>query len=192
MPYENRPEQYEDEIDLRELWRTIVSQKLFIILFTSVVTIAAGVYAYTKNPTPIYSGDMMIEIGVVKSDNIGLAYLDNVHNLKNILEKKYDVTVAVPKSTNNLLVISSSSENKELIEKNILTSVDFIISRHQTKAKLYDKYIMTKQIGEIDINDSPINTPKKKLIVVVAFVTGLILAIFLVFFLQFMRDESDS
>ncbi len=51
---------------------------------------------------------------------------------------------------------------------------------------------MTKQIGKIKIDDSPINTPKKKLIVVVAFITGLILSIFLVFFLDFISKMKED
>jgi capsular polysaccharide biosynthesis protein len=39
---------YEDEIDLKELWQTIVSQKLFIAIFTIVVTFLAVIYALSK------------------------------------------------------------------------------------------------------------------------------------------------
>jgi uncharacterized protein involved in exopolysaccharide biosynthesis len=49
---------------------------------------------------------------------------------------------------------------------------------------------MTKQIGGgVSILDTPINQPKKKLIVAVAFVTGFILSIFLVFFLKFIKKD---
>ena len=46
----------------------------------------------------------------------------------------------------------------------------------------------TKLVGEYIINDFPIK-PKKSLIIVVAFVTGFILSIFLVFFLHFVRKN---
>ena len=52
----------------------------------------------------------------------------------------------------------------------------------------------TKLLGKIILNDYAIK-PKKKLIVVVAFVTGLILSIFLVFFMEFIkgfREEEKS
>ena len=42
----------EDEIDLRELFKTIWARRFFVIAFTLVVTVLAAVYAYTK--TPIY------------------------------------------------------------------------------------------------------------------------------------------
>ena len=48
-------------------------------------------------------------------------------------------------------------------------------------------------IGKIEVLDSPIK-PKKKLIVIVAFITGLMLSVFLAFFLEFLRGikEEDS
>ena len=48
-------------------------------------------------------------------------------------------------------------------------------------------YKNTEIVGDIITNDYPAK-PKKKLIVVVAFVTGFILSIFLVFFMQFVRS----
>jgi LPS O-antigen subunit length determinant protein (WzzB/FepE family) len=52
-------------------------------------------------------------------------------------------------------------------------------------------YKNSEVVGTIMINDHPVK-PKKKLIVIVAFVTGFILSIFLVFFLEFIRDEKEE
>lgn len=46
-------------------------------------------------------------------------------------------------------------------------------------------------VGDYIIHDYPIK-PKKKLIVIVAFITGFILSIFLVFFLQFMQNFKEE
>jgi len=46
----------------------------------------------------------------------------------------------------------------------------------------------TKIVGKIEVLDKPIK-PKKTLIVVVAFITGLMLSIFLVFFLEFIQGS---
>ncbi len=49
-------------------------------------------------------------------------------------------------------------------------------------------------IGKIEVLDSPIK-PKKKLIIIVAFITGLMLSVFLAFFLEFlggMRNEEKD
>ena len=47
---------------------------------------------------------------------------------------------------------------------------------------------MTKQIGDIKISEEAINKPKTSLILTVAFITGFILSIFLVFFIQFIQS----
>ena len=49
----------EDEIDLRELFKTIWKNKKFIIIFTTIVTIFAIIYALVK--TPIYEAKVIIE-----------------------------------------------------------------------------------------------------------------------------------
>jgi hypothetical protein len=139
---------------------------------------------------------MMIEIGEVKSNNPNQIYFDNAYALKNILEKQYNVKVTLPKkansttSNNNLITIIIEDSNKENIKNSLITIFKYIIKRHKSKVKLYDNYIMTKQVGNIKINDNPINTPRKKLIVIVTFVTSLILSIFIVFFIDFIRNNT--
>lgn len=49
----------EDEIDLRELFKTIWARRFFVITFTLVVTVLAAVYAYTK--TPIYEAKLWLK-----------------------------------------------------------------------------------------------------------------------------------
>jgi len=49
---ENSERRYieEDEIDLRELFQTLWDKKLFIVVFTTLVTALAVVYALMKTP----------------------------------------------------------------------------------------------------------------------------------------------
>ena len=49
-------------------------------------------------------------------------------------------------------------------------------------------YKNTEIVGSVMTNDYPVK-PKKSLIVTVAFVTGFIMSIFFVFFLEFIRNE---
>lgn len=186
----DRRQHDEDEIDIRELFYTLWKKRVFILVVTSIVTTLAMVYTFFKNQIPIYSGNVMVEVGV----GVGVGkyksqlYLDNTNNLKWIVEKNFNVSVNIPKKTDNILLISSSSVNKREIVNTLKSAVSFIMNKHTEKLKLYDKYIMTKQVGEVKLDNIPINKPKKKLIVVVAFITGLILSIFLVFFLEFVKS----
>ncbi|MCK9454065.1 Wzz/FepE/Etk N-terminal domain-containing protein [Sulfurimonas sp.] len=181
-----------DEIDLRELFKTLIKHKTKIILITLVVTLVATVYALMKNPTPIYQGKVLVEIGEIQSENFGTSYFDNPNNLSAVISTQFkNLSASTPRSTNKLLELATSNSNKDLIKRDLNKAVSFILDRHKEKANFYSNYIMTKQIGDINIDDSPINAPKKKLIIAVAFITGLILSIFLVFFLEFLRNEKE-
>ena len=39
----------EDEIDLRELWKTLLKRKKLILFITAFITITATIYVYFKN-----------------------------------------------------------------------------------------------------------------------------------------------
>lgn len=60
--------------------------------------------------------------------------------------------------------------------------------RHQKLSNFYDIAVKTEQIGDIKISEEAINEPKTALIVTVAFITGFILSIFLVFSIQFIQS----
>ncbi len=51
----------EDEIDLRELFNTILRYKIFIAVFTVVITLFAVVYVFFKQP--IYEVKSNVQIG---------------------------------------------------------------------------------------------------------------------------------
>ena len=178
----------EDEIDLRELFKTIWEKKIFILLFTSIVTIISIIYVSFKNPIPVYQGKTYLEIGQIQSQTFGTNYLDSSVNLSEILKLELNVSTNIPKGTQNLLEISSSNQNKEEIKNSLEKALEFVINRHKEKAKFYENVIMTKQIGDVQIDSNPINKPKKSLIVAVSFVTGFILSIFIVFFMQFINS----
>lgn len=74
---------HEDEIDLRELLRTIIRYKKFIVVITVCVTLFAVVYSFLK--TPIYEVKVLLEIGDYKADNNNnnnRILLDNVTQLE--------------------------------------------------------------------------------------------------------------
>lgn len=178
----------EDEIDLKELFKIIWNKRVFILVFTAVITLLAVVYVYFKNPIPIFQGKTYVEIGQIQSQNFGEESLDKSLDLSEILKLELNVSATIPKGTKDLLEISFSDKDKEVIKTNLEKSIEFIIKRHNIKAKYYENVIMTKQIGDIEIGAEPINKPKKSLIVIVSFVTGFIMSIFLVFFMQFINN----
>lgn len=185
---QNKEQIIEDEINLKELFKTIWERKVFILLFTVIVTIISIVYVYFKNPIPIYQGKTYVEIGQIQSQTFGQSTLDSAGDLAGILSLKFRVNVNILKGTTKILEISTTNEDKDLIKQNLEESIEFIINKHKEKMKFYENVIMTKQIENIQIDSNPINKPKKSFIVTVSFVTGFILSIFIVFFMQFINS----
>lgn len=183
----------EDEIDLRELFRTLIKHKIKIVLITLAITLAAVVYTIINNPTPIYQGKVLVEIGEIQNENVGSSHFDNPNNLAVIVSNQFkNISASTPKGTTILIELTSLNSNKDLIQSSLNSAISFILDRHKEKANFHTKHTMTKQIGEITIGNTPINMPKKTLIVAVAFVTGLILSIFFVFLLEFIRAEKEQ
>ena len=178
----------EDEIDLRELFKTIWDKRFFIIIFTFIITLISFIYVLLKNPTPVYEGILSVQIGEIQSENFGNKIIETPQNLSYILEVEFKVNPNIAKGTTSILEIKYSNEDKARI-KTILEDVkNFIIAKHENDTSFYKNKIMTKQIGDIKISEEAINKPKKALIVTVAFITGFILSIFLVFFIQFIQS----
>ncbi|MFY9109580.1 Wzz/FepE/Etk N-terminal domain-containing protein [Aliarcobacter butzleri] len=178
----------EDEIDLRELFKTLWKYKIFVLVFTSMITFIALIYVLLKNPIPIYQGKMYLEIGQIQNKNFVPMSIEKVTDLAYILNLEFKVDSNIPKNTFNLIEITFDNIDKNVINETLKKVKDFVLEKHKEQTSFYESVIMTKQIGDIIISNEPINKPKKSLIVTVAFVTGFILSIFLVFFIEFVRS----
>lgn len=102
-----------------------------------------------------------------------------------VLEKR-DIATSI----NNLVEQNFELENKK---NNLYTSLHNLEETRQSTELLLlpYNYKNTQLVGEITTNNSPIK-PKKSLIVAVAFVSGFILSIFLVFFIQFIKSPKEE
>ena len=96
------------------------------------------------------------------------------------LQKKNLVDITL-KDLNNQMKFSLAEKERKLIES--MNVLKFQVSEANMKN--------SQLVGEYIMNDYPVK-PKKKLIVVVAFVTGLILSIFLVFFMEFIKNGKNE
>ena len=155
------PENYieEDEIDLRELFNTILKNKKLIFLVTSIITILAIIYAYAK--TPIYEVKSNIQVGFIDINKGQKKELVNnpssiVHLLKvifhvdeKIKQAKFVSEVSninVDKKVKNFLQITTSAiSNKEAINKN-KEVVSYLQARYEPKIEQY----LTNQKNKIE------------------------------------------
>ena len=187
---------YEDEIDLRELIKTLWIYKYLILIFTSFITILSIIYVLQKNPTPIYKGSLYMEIGTIQDKNFQPVIIENASDLAYILNLEFDVKAVVPKEVSinkylqtKLIEISFENEDKNKIRETLKKIKDYIVEKHKKDTKYYENIIMTKQIGDIKISNEEINKPKKALIVAISFVTAFILSIFLAFLIDFVKRD---
>ncbi len=112
----------EDEIDLKELFKTIWDKKFFIIIFTIIITITAGIYAYTK--TPIYEVKSYIELGYINKESIEnidsleqkikvIFLVNDRKNVENSFEKGIVSSINQVKGVKNFLEIKTEALTNE-------------------------------------------------------------------------------
>ncbi|MEV9477242.1 Wzz/FepE/Etk N-terminal domain-containing protein [Aliarcobacter butzleri] len=118
----------EDEIDLKELFKTIWSYKKFILIFTFIVTVLSIIYVSSKTPT--YEVTALVEVGSYKTESDQDIIIDNADNLskklttifidlrKNVENKDFEITkiVTVNGMKNFIEISSEASSNTQAIE----------------------------------------------------------------------------
>jgi uncharacterized protein involved in exopolysaccharide biosynthesis len=237
----------EDEIDLSELFKTIMKRKFVVIFSTLFITIMSAIYAFTA--TPMYEVKALVEVGAYNKSPISpvstvIPEIDNFLLLTLDKNISADVVVKKLKGSSSLFEIKVTDTSNDLASSYVMQIMQYIQSKHKIELdeKLNDKksqynlvgkqikekenilksidmnkisstqllYFMSVQeqldnknlhylslktrllpynyknthiVNNILTNDKPVK-PKKKLIVIVGFVTGFILSIFLVFMLE--------
>ena len=141
--------------------------------------------------------DLELQIEIIRNETIPkLKYnLENITaiQIKDLQDKKENITTIQIKDLENKKA-NVSNEIIRKLEDKINIELQTKISQLNEKVDIQklqnseQNITNTKLVGEYIIRDYPIK-PKKLLIIVVAFVTGFILSIFLVFFLQFIRKD---
>jgi uncharacterized protein involved in exopolysaccharide biosynthesis len=139
----------EDEIDIKEIIKTILKYKNFILLFTLTITILATIYAFFK--TPIFRVKATLQTGYILSYQNNLyqkIYLINPYTLKSFIKNNFDnsdndknpypkVNVNIEKNTKDILNIAIDAfSNNEAI--NYLNTIISTIKRKEDKKiKIY-------------------------------------------------------
>lgn len=133
----------EDEIDLRELFKTLVKHKIKIVLITLAVTISAVIYALSV--PKVYEARAILRIGeyktadsndkVVVSDanvlskELEILYIDILKNVKD-KEAKTE-KIEVPKNQKNFLEIITDGSSNKAAEEELQKVVDYVQDKHK-------------------------------------------------------------
>jgi formate dehydrogenase maturation protein FdhE len=136
----------EDEIDLRELFKTIMKRKLFIVGFTSIITILAIVWAFTR--TPIFEVKSNLQIGFIGKDLIAepstlIKTANLVFNVEDKPTSKKEFISEVSSITSNkklknfVIIKTQAISNDEALKKN-KEVVNYIQNKYK---KVIDQFI---------------------------------------------------
>ena len=131
---------YEDEIDLRELLRTILKYKMFIFIFALLTTIGAITYAYSK--TPIYEVKANIQLG-----HIGEQPLANIESIVKTLSVVFYVDeITLKEGEEYISEVASISVNKKVGD--FIEVVTLGISNDKAKQKAQEVLVYLKKMHE--------------------------------------------
>jgi len=133
------PQDDSDEIDLRELWHTLMRRKLIVIATTALILLASLAYVFLL--PPVYEAKVLLKIGVhnttqlLESTNALQAYI----NFKYDLSRDYtrDITefyltaVSVPDKNAGYISITANGPTGADAKNVLSAAVDDIQARHQ-------------------------------------------------------------
>jgi uncharacterized protein involved in exopolysaccharide biosynthesis len=170
----------EDEIDLKELFKVLVKNRGFILLFTFIVTLGSVIWVFTR--TPIYEASALLEVGHYQlydsksnsnsnSNSNSKVALDSASSLAkrlNILfidmlkgEKDrlaWIDSIKVSKNNKNFIDIKALATSNSLAIKEIENLVSYVQDKHR---KILDDIRERREL-EIKNIDSKISNIKNK------------------------------
>ena len=161
----NKELQYqEDEIDLRQLMCILLASKKLIVVTTVIITLLAGIYAFTK--TPVYEASALVEIGKYKThkDTISLDSAPKLANKLNVVfassttdngTNRGTITEISASAVNTHINITAQALSNESAAQKINELVNFIKTGHQQDL---DKI---KRQRELEIQNSINNIDRK-------------------------------
>lgn len=144
----------EDEIDLRELFKTIWRNKFKILGITTVVTTLAIVYTLVK--TPIFEAKAIVEIGSYKdikndqklldnseklSQELNILYIDILKNVKD--REAWIESISTLKKQKNFIKVTSQAVDNDKTINTLNEVVGYIIKKH---SKYIDEVLNEKTI----------------------------------------------
>lgn len=161
----------EDEIDLKELIRTILKHKYFILIFTLAITSLAAIYAYFKKP--IYEIKSNIQVGYISNSNsnsnskiyliepnaLQLYIKGNFDNSEDENDKYPQVDVEIIKKTNDLLGLKIRDFSNEAALDCLNKILDSVKKEEDKKLTSYTENIKS----QIDILETQLTETKKQL-----------------------------
>mgnify|MGYP005646271025 CR=1 FL=1 len=159
-----QPSPYDDEIDLREIFKILIESKKLIILTTLIFTIASIIYSLSLKPE--FKSSTILEIGYYEMPD-GTQKLieqpsDLISNLKihQLLNDQQDSSF---KTIEKKLIRIETSSNKATDNEKILSNmITFVSNRHNELSIISSNLRKNTLVDKIDLIDSKISFIKAK------------------------------
>jgi LPS O-antigen subunit length determinant protein (WzzB/FepE family) len=161
----------EDEIDLKELFNTIWEKRLFVAIFTLIVTLCAGIYVFVK--TPIYEVKSIIEIGFIEKQLVEdssvieqkLNVIFNVDdkNINNDPKKGIISSIIQMKTVKNFIEVKTEAVSNEIAIAKSKEILDYAQKLYEPKIEQY-KTLVNNDISNIEDEIKFLKNEKMKML----------------------------
>jgi capsular polysaccharide biosynthesis protein len=180
------PHQYDDEIDLFELFQTLWQQKWLILSTTLIAPVLAYVFTVLMPyKSDYYQGSATIELATIQvnseASNQVVQVIEPLNDLAQLVPNLTSVSATAPRGASKVLEMSTTGASKEQVAEKLNKAIQVIEQRHQKMlANLKEVQVIsaTEQVGQ---NSIVLKSPKDKLklILAVAIVLGGMLGVFI-------------
>lgn len=149
----------------------------------------AEVARISKQKSGDNSQNTLMAVQLLNTQNLSLSVQNSIENLIREKENLINIKLVDLEKTKENIIKETLRKAKVELEINFLKELDDLNdSLELEKLKLTnDSFRNSELVSDYIVNDFPVK-PKKSLTIAVAFVTGFILSIFLVFFMQFIGN----
>ncbi len=161
----------EDEIDLKELFNTLWQNRLFISIFTLVITLLAGIYAYNK--TPIFEVKSIMEIGFIEKQlvedpaileqKLNILFSVDDKSINNNPEKGIISSITQVKAVKNFIEIKTEAISNEIAIAKSKEILEYTQKLYNPKINQYEK-IVNNDILNIEKEISFLKNEKIKML----------------------------
>ena len=180
------PQQYDDEIDLFELFQTLWQQKWLILSTTLIAPVLAYVFTVLMPyKSDYYQGSATIELATIQVNSEAssqvVQVIEPLNDLAQLVPNLTSVSASAPRGASKVMEISTSGATKDQVNDKLNKAIAIIEQRHQAMLEnLKDVQVInrTEQVGKISV---VLKSPKDKLklILAVAVVLGAMLGVFI-------------
>ncbi len=137
------PNTADDEIDLRELWNTLMRRKWVVVITTALVLMASVVYVFTA--PKVYEAKVTFQVGSYAEwsvEDFPVRLFETVDSLKTFINSRYSVSVSIPDKKAPFISLSANAGTPEKAVELVQGVTDDILSKHK---RYYDSYVNSLQ-----------------------------------------------